>query len=69
VLGVIVVLVLIVYALSTPDKPPEPLDKAVDKIFNNLETQARTWGHGNAVQPINDARAQVIKLLRDRKLL
>jgi len=76
VLWIILLVVLVVVlagmvtgSSSTTPKLEESLEKDVDKIFNTLVTQAQKFSRPETVQVLNDARAQVLKVLRDRKLL
>lgn len=69
VLLLLVVLLLGLLTQPPAAKEPDPLDKAIDKIFSQLEADARVWKRDEAVAPLNEARTKITKLLKERKLI
>ncbi|MDX2265342.1 MAG: hypothetical protein NW215_10265 [Hyphomicrobiales bacterium] len=54
---------------SSGVKLEDTLEKDVDKIFSTLTTQAQKFNRPETVQVLADAKSQVIKVLRERKLI
>lgn len=63
-------LAFIFYALTKLVQPaPKPLSEALNDIFQSLEDRARRWERTEALGAIHESRTEILKLLKDRKLL